>query len=49
MLTGTHQFPALDHVVYGADFVTALETALERLDPQAVFVLASATLARQMR
>jgi maleylacetate reductase len=47
MLTGTHQVPAMDRVIYGVDFTVALETELRRLDPRAVYVLASGTLARQ--
>jgi maleylacetate reductase len=47
MQTGMHQFPATDRVVYGTGFADALQTELQRLEPRAVFVLASGTLARE--
>ncbi len=46
-MPGVHQFPAMDRVVHGEPFAAALRREVERLDAQAVYVLASGTLARE--
>jgi maleylacetate reductase len=46
MLSGVYRFPAMENVVFGKPFAEALAQEVDRLDPRAVFVLASGTLAR---
>jgi maleylacetate reductase len=47
MQTGTYRYPAIERVQYGVDFAQALEQEIDRLQPRAVFVLASGTVARE--
>jgi maleylacetate reductase len=47
MLTGAYRFPAMESVIYGRNFADAVKDEVERADAQAVFVLASGTLARE--
>jgi len=47
MLSGIHRFPDMDRVVYGEAFATAAAREADRLDSRAIFVLASATIARE--
>jgi maleylacetate reductase len=46
MLSGVYRFPQMESVVFGKPFAEALAQEVDRLDAQAVFVLASGTLAR---
>ena len=41
---GIHNFPAIDHVVYGKAASDALKDEMERLNAKRVFLLASRTL-----
>jgi maleylacetate reductase len=46
MLSGAYRFPQMESVIFGKPFAEALGQEVDRLDAQAVFVLASGTLAR---
>jgi len=46
MLSGAYRFPQMESVVFGKPFAEALRQEVDRLGTQAVFVLASGTLAR---
>ena len=47
MLSGAYRFPAMESVVYGRPFAEALKEAVEESGANAVFLLASGTLARE--
>jgi maleylacetate reductase len=47
MLSKVYRFPAMESVVFGKPFVEGLAQEVDRVEPQAVFVLASGTLARE--
>jgi maleylacetate reductase len=47
MLRGVYRFPAMESVVFGKPFVEALAQEVDRVEAQAVFILASGTLARE--
>jgi maleylacetate reductase len=47
MLSGVYRFPAMESVVFGKPFVEALAQEVDRVEAQAVFILASGTLARE--
>ncbi|HEY1300729.1 MAG TPA: iron-containing alcohol dehydrogenase [Stellaceae bacterium] len=47
MQTGAYRFPQMESVVFGEPYAEALAREVDRLDARAVFVLASATLARE--
>ena len=47
MVRGIHQYPPMERVIYGIPLQEALEAEIKRLDSQAVYVMASGTLARQ--
>jgi len=46
MVRGIHQYPPMERVIYGIPLQEALEAEIKRLDSQAVYVMASGTLAR---
>lgn len=46
MVRGIHQYPPMERVIYGIPLQEALEAEIKRLDLQAVYVMASGTLAR---
>src|SRR5271169_3176947 len=47
MQQGTHRYPPMERVIYGVPLVEALAQEVERIGANAVYVLASGTLARQ--
>ncbi|HEX3864414.1 MAG TPA: iron-containing alcohol dehydrogenase [Stellaceae bacterium] len=47
MLTGTYRFPAMESIIYGRPFAEALTEQVEQSGANAVFLLASGTLARE--
>ena len=47
MLTGTHQFPRMDQVIYGKPFAAAAAAEVERLGARAVFLMVGGTLSRE--
>jgi maleylacetate reductase len=47
MIRGTHRFPPMERVVYGVPFAEALAEDLQHSGANAVYVLASGTLARE--
>jgi maleylacetate reductase len=47
MLSGVYRFPAMDSVIFGRPFAETLAQEVDRLEAQAVFILASGTLARE--
>ena len=47
MLSGVYRFPAMESVVFGKPFVEALAQEVDRVEAQAVFILASSTLASE--
>jgi maleylacetate reductase len=47
MLTGAYRFPAMESVVYGRPFVEMLKDAIDESGANAVFLIASGTLARE--
>jgi maleylacetate reductase len=47
MIHGIHRYPPMDRVIYGIPLAEALADEISRLDPRAVYVLASGTLDRQ--
>ena len=47
MIHGIHRYPPMERVIYGTPLAEALAQEIERIGANAVFVLASGTLARQ--
>lgn len=47
MMRGVHRYPPMERVVYGTPVAEALAQEVERIGANAVYVLASGTLARQ--
>src|ERR1700722_12525393 len=47
MQQGIHRYPPMERVIYGIPLVEALAQEIERIGANAVYVLASGTLARQ--
>src|SRR5947208_4408580 len=47
MLSGVYRFPQMENVVFGKPFVEALAQEVDGVEARAVFILASATLARE--
>jgi maleylacetate reductase len=47
MISGVHRYPPMERVVYGTPVAEALAQEVERIGANAVYVLASGTLARQ--
>ncbi len=47
MLSGAYRFPQMESVVFGTPYADAVAREVDRLDARAVFVIASATLARE--
>ena len=47
MIQGTHRYPPMERVIYGMPLAEALAQEIERIGANAVYVLASGTLARQ--
>jgi maleylacetate reductase len=47
MLSGVYRFPAMESVIFGKPFVEALAQEVDHVEAQAVFILASGTLARE--
>src|SRR5215471_7757969 len=48
MLTGAYRFPAMESVVYGRPFAEMLKEAVDESGANAVFLIASGTLAREI-
>jgi maleylacetate reductase len=47
MIQGTHRYPPMERVIYGVPLAEALAQEVERTGANAVYVLASGTLARR--
>ena len=47
MMQGIHRYPPMERVIYGVPLAEALAQEIERIGANAVYVLASGTLARQ--
>jgi hypothetical protein len=47
MQRGIHRYPPMERVIYGTPLTEALAHEVERIGANAVYVLASGTLARQ--
>lgn len=47
MIQGTHRYPPMERVIYGLSLAEALAQEMERLNAQAIYVMASGTLTRQ--
>ncbi len=47
MLSGAYRFPQMESVVFGTPYADAVAREVDRLDARVVFVIASATLARE--
>jgi maleylacetate reductase len=47
MIRGTHRYPPMERVIYGMPVAEALTQEIERIGANAVYVLASGTLARE--
>jgi len=47
MLSGVYRFPAMESVIFGKPFAEALAQEVDRVEPRAVFIVASGTLARE--
>ena len=47
MIRGIHRYPPMERVIYGMPLAEALAQEIERIGANAVYVLASGTLARQ--
>jgi maleylacetate reductase len=47
MIRGTHRYPPMERVIYGMPVAEALAQEIERIGANAVYVLASGTLARE--
>ena len=47
MQRGIHRYPPMERVIYGTPLAEALAQEIERIGANAVYVLASGTLARQ--